>query len=121
MTDKSIADFGDFLAATRAARFADYAARPETRIAEAGEFAAMQRYILEHYESVKVVQSLRVGRQDFDCVARTERFASSGESDGIGCPPGSIPVRRITLDELTRCRSLRNFFRQDRSRPRPVR
>jgi hypothetical protein len=121
MTDPSIADFDDFLSATRAARFADYAARPETRVAEAGEFTAMKQHILEHYKDVEVVRRLRVGRQIFDCVARTDRFANSGESNVIGCPPGSIPIRRTTLDELTRCRSLRDFFRKDKNRPRPVR
>ncbi len=119
MTEKSITDFGDFLAATRAARFDDYAARPGTRVEKVGEFTAMQRYILEHYEGVKVMKSLRVDGQIFDCLTRTERFVTFGEHDGTGCPPGSIPVRRITLDELTRYRSLPNFFRKDRSHPRP--
>jgi hypothetical protein len=48
-----------------------------------------------------------------------------GSKDGHGnartCPPGTIPMRRITLEEMTRFRTLEDFFRKDprvKSHPR---
>jgi hypothetical protein len=38
---------------------------------------------------------------------KVDRFGNS-----IGCEPGTIPMRRITLDELSRFRSLQQYFRK---------
>lgn len=38
---------------------------------------------------------------------RSDRFGNK-----MQCPPGTVPIRRVTLDELTRFSSMSNFFRK---------
>ena len=101
--------FDDFLAQVRAARFDDYAQRPAARVRDAAAFRAMQQHILQRYAALKVVRSLFVDNDVFDCIIELEAQLTAPADEG-GCPPGSIPMRRITLEELTRFQTLEDFF-----------
>ena len=102
--------FQDFLTATQAAAYSDYAARPGVEVASAEEFAEMRAYILQRYADVRVAGSLFVDNQPFDCIMLQEGHADQPSAKNEGCPDGAIPLRRITLDELTRFRTLRDFL-----------
>ncbi len=102
--------FPNFLAATTAATFEDYAARPKVKTSNAEEFTRMQRYVLDHYAGKSAVKSVFVGSHIFDCLVPQDPLPDPVLEDGDGCPQGSIPVRRITLEELTRFRTLRDFL-----------
>lgn len=102
--------YPDFLVATRAAQYADYAGHHGVQVANAEEFAAMQAYILRHYADVEVTGSLLVGNQIFDCVTTQSEYHVPSSSLEAGCPQGTIPKRRITLEELTRFRTVSDFL-----------
>jgi hypothetical protein len=102
--------FREFLAATAAATYDDYAERPNVKMRSVEAFARMQRYVLDHYAGKAAVKSVFVGRQIFDCLVTQAPRLDAILDDGDGCPQGSIPVRRITLEELTRFRTLREFL-----------
>jgi hypothetical protein len=55
---------------------------------------------------VAPLEPLRTGRQD--------RFGNN-----IECPPGTVPIRRMTLGELTRYPTLQQFFSKRRRRTPP--
>jgi len=105
-----ILPFHDFLATTLASTYADYAALPDKRVDNAAEFSRMQTYLLEHYDGMQVAKTILVGNQIFDCVWQQNQTDKQFEGNGPGCPEGTIPVRRITLAELTRFRNLDEFF-----------
>ena len=56
------------------------------------------------------------GRETDDRSRVVESQLGSDRTDRLGnvmaCPPGTIPMRRVTLDELTRHEQLRDFFRK---------
>lgn len=102
--------FRDFLAATAAATFDDYAERPAVKTTSAEEFDRMQRYLLDYYAGKSAAKSIFVGTQVFDCLVTHNPLPDAAPDDENGCPQGSTPVRRITLEELTRFRTLRDFL-----------
>lgn len=101
-------DFATFLAHTRSARYEDYAGRPDARMLDDAAFEAMRAHILQRYARLRAVRSLLVENDVFDCMISSEaRVAALDES---GCPEGSIPIRRMTLEEMTRFRTLEEFL-----------
>lgn len=42
-----------------------------------------------------------------DCPGQTDRLGNE-----MSCPPGTIPIRRVTLSEMARFRTLRDFFQK---------
>ncbi len=130
-------DFATFVAGVRTAAAADFVGKPGARVQDAGEFAAMRAHLLSLYDGIGVAHSLAVEDQVFDCVAiadqpsvrlrgltsiatppaepPTPSAAPSGrlrqsESAGESCAVGTIPMRRITLEEITRFATLQDYF-----------
>ncbi|MCC6612399.1 MAG: hypothetical protein IT320_02915 [Anaerolineae bacterium] len=101
--------FEDFLAQTRAARFADYAQRPGVQVADEASFSAMQQHILRRYAGLRAIRTIFVDSNVFDCIIEME-VQIPAPADADGCPDGSIPMRRITLEELTRFQTLGDFL-----------
>lgn len=101
--------FEDFLAETRAARYDDYGARPGAAVRDADAFREMQAHLLARYAGLRAVRSLIVENDTFDCVIAMEAQMSA-PADDEGCPEGSIPMRRITLEELTRFQTLGDYL-----------
>jgi len=101
--------FDVFLTQTRDATFNDYAQRPGARVLNAAVFHTMQQHILQRYAGLRAVRSLFVDNEVFDCIIEVEAQIPALAEPG-GCPEGSIPMRRITLDELTRFQTLGDFL-----------
>ena len=102
--------FPQFFAAIHGAQYADYAARPRSQVVSLEAFTAMQAYLLQRYAEVQVVSSIRVENQIFDCVVTRDAQTVPLRLKSAACPDGTIPMRRITLEELTRFRTLRDFL-----------
>jgi len=100
--------FADFLAGVRSARYGDYAGKPGTAVRNEAAFEEMRRYLLDRYATARVGTSLVLGDATFDCVGA----GGSGPS-GNACPPGTVPVRRVTLTELVRFPTLQSFLGKD--------
>src|SRR3954453_288916 len=105
-----------------------------------GTFGEMRQYLLDRYQGVTSTHGYVLGGQTFDCIpvdqqpglrgqgpraaaapppapppgpANPEEVPSgkaSTDDGGPGCEEGTVPVRRLTLDELTRFPTLRQFF-----------
>lgn len=139
-----------FIASTQKATYADYAKRPDAKVANEKEFLRMKNHVLSMYEGVIVKNSFVMDRNGFvDCIDATTQpsLRRAGkqltiqappkavaveerpqERKGEGVPPmlsrekkdrfgnvmfcesGFIPLRRITLEELTRFATLDDFF-----------
>jgi hypothetical protein len=97
-----------FLAGVRSARYADYAGKPGTQVASEPAFEEMRRYVLDRYGTAPVSRSYLLGGATFDCVG-----TASAPAADAGCPPGTAPVRRVTLAELARFPTLQAFLGKD--------
>jgi hypothetical protein len=114
----SLIAFAEFIATARSASLADFVRGGECRVRDAAAFAEMRAHLLERYRDALVVCSLLIDGQAFDCVAGPGSVAvPSGEA--MGCPAGSIPMRRITLEEMVRFETLRDFLRKAPGSGRP--
>lgn len=132
----AIGSFGDFVGGLRAASAADWLKRPESRVRDAAELDAMRAHLLALYGGIAARRSFAADGQLFDCIALADQpsvrllgeteiakpprepadggaVAGSTATAGQACDPGSIPMRRITLDEITRFRTLRAFLSKE--------
>ena len=87
----------------------------------------MRSYLLDRYGNTSVVASYASGGVVFDCVrlAGTARPAPTPASPPTGataratataqhaCPAGTVPVRRVTLEQLARFPTLQSFLSKD--------
>lgn len=102
--------FAAFLASVSAARYQNYAGKPGVRVRDADTFEQMRAYILTRYQGAQVAQTFVDGDGAvFDCI-RQATAASSAARTAAGCPPGTVPTRRITLSDLVRFPTLQQFF-----------
>jgi hypothetical protein len=122
----------------------DFVGRPETRVRDAVAFDAMRAHLLSLYRGMPVTSTFAFDGQVYDCVPVAQqpsvrllglrgidtppRMAPPGSqlpaarvasvaSAQNACADGTIPFRRITLDELTRYPTLQDFFDKE---PRAV-
>jgi hypothetical protein len=130
---RKLTPFPAFVQDVKHARAKDFLDRPEARVRDAAAFEQMRNYILKLYDGVHARHSYTVGTQTVDCVPEGEQ--PSVRAQGIKqiaappanapnspesakphnvlvgeCPAGTIPMRRITLLELTRFRTLEDFL-----------
>jgi hypothetical protein len=135
-------EFNDFVKSLHTARPDAYVGRSATVVQNAGSFERMRQYLLKLYDGVSVSHSFELDAQVFDCVGlmqqpgvrlgESKTIAAppppmpdlpggrmqdrSGSHDAFGslqhCPSGTIPMRRLTLPELTRFRTLEQFLRK---------
>jgi len=101
--------FPDFLAEVRRAGFRDYAGKPDTKVQGEPAFEEMRRYLLDRYGTARVGRSYVLGDATFDCVG-ADTLSAGPSAPASPCPPGSVPVRRITLAELVRFPTLQSFL-----------
>ena len=121
----AVIPFSAFLSGVTAARYADYAGRSGVAVRDEAAFEEMRRYLVQRYQAVEVTRSVPDGPAVFDCLRAPGRAASppapaappSGSSPATAvpgpggiCPTGSVPVRRVTLDELVRFATLGGFL-----------
>lgn len=101
------APFEAFLASVSSATFQDYAGRPGVQVRDSSAFQQMREYILATYRATRVTRSITdADGAVFDCVQQP----SATSSPAGACPPGSVPMRRITLSDLVRFPTLQQFF-----------
>jgi hypothetical protein len=110
--------FAEFIAATREASLPQLQRAPHCRVRDAPAFAEMRAHVLERYRGMAVTRSLLVGGHTFDCVAAAGAEAAPPGTTS-GCPPGTIPMRRMTLEEMVRFETLRDFLRKGSGRGAP--
>ncbi|HEX6095572.1 MAG TPA: neprosin family prolyl endopeptidase [Thermoanaerobaculia bacterium] len=136
------ASFAGFLAATRTATADAYVGREGFAVADAAELERMRAHLLLLYEGVtssRVVQD--TAGTTFDCIPIEQQPSlrggkplltppsltlTSGDASetgprgaavqpkGIGCDGGTIPMRRSTLEEMARFRTLHEFLTGDK-------
>ena len=126
---QKIVPFSEFLRDVKRADPNEFLRRPGVGVKDAADFEQMRAYILKLYEGVHVLRSYQVSTQTVDCVPESEQPSLRSEHGRTAAPPpaipqvnrkeetpaggcgsGSIPMRRITLEELTRFRSLDDFL-----------
>jgi hypothetical protein len=131
--------FAQFVQGLESARPSAYLGRPGSAVASTAEFERMRRHLLRLYRGVTVTRSFVLDGQVFDCVpvdrqpgvvlqgvnrlaapppnppargapgqdADERAGAAGGEQD---CAAGRVPMRRVTLAEVTRFATLRDFL-----------
>jgi hypothetical protein len=121
------------MAELKAARYADYAGRAEVAVRDEAAFEEMRQYLILHYEAADVTNSVADGGAVFDCLRDPGRVTSPSPSspptptappsDTVAppsdtvtpvpsavCPTGTVPVRRVTLDDVVRFATLAGFL-----------
>jgi hypothetical protein len=127
--------FNTYIEGVRNAKPTDFVGHADSRVTDADAFEEMRQYILSRYRGVHVAHSYLQGSQVFDCVPveqqpslrepRAESISSqppdlikpshSGgdrPDNSPGCEAHTIPMRRITLEQLSRFGSLKDFFKK---------
>lgn len=102
----AIVPFSEFLAGITSATYQQYAGEPGAKVRDAAAFGQMRAYLLNRYRQAEVTRTFADADGGvFDCIAQ------AGTTGPVGtCPAGSIPTRRVTLDDLVRYPSLQQFF-----------
>ncbi len=108
--------FSEFIATVEAARYSDFQNNPSTRVVDASAFEDMRQHILQRYTGVVVVTSVMIGNHVFDCILLSGKEIQAASVSG-GCPEGSIPMRRLILEDLTRFASLSAFLAKSPDSP----
>ena len=129
--------FAQFIDGVRKARADQYLKLPYSAVLDASAFSEMRAYLLRYYDGVSPAASFAdAGGSVFDCIPIEQQFSlreglnaaaappdSPGEGedarttppDQVGnetCPAGTIPVRRLTLQDLCGFPTLDHFFRK---------
>lgn len=130
---EKVVPFAEFIRGVKDAEAKQFVHRPGAEVKNAAAFEKMREYILELYEGVHVQRSYIIGTQIVDCVPEneqpsvrasgTKRIATPPAPAAVsaphttrqsisaeGCGSGTIPMRRITLEELTRFRTLEDYL-----------
>jgi hypothetical protein len=125
MADRTHQDFVqpfyDFLRSVATTGYGDAVAMHPDLAADQAAFEEMKAHILHLYRNVSVTASYRDEEGTiFDCIQNMPSpVEASPESIPVNqmdnapihrCPEGSFPMRRLTLEELTRFRSLEHFL-----------
>jgi hypothetical protein len=130
---QKLTSFSEFIQNVKHAKAKDFLDRPEAQVRDAAAFEQMRNYILKLYDGVHVRHSYPAGTQTVDCVPENEQpsvraqgikqiaappdnapnspnSAKQQDTSVGGCPAGTIPMRRITLIDLSRFRTLEDFL-----------
>lgn len=122
----AVVPFHTFLHQVEAAKPQDYVSHPNSKIQDVEAFEEMRRYILGLYKGVHVKHSYLVGGQTVDCIPVKEQPAARDRGGKIAEPPpessqstipsaaaceaGTIPMARITLEQLANFKTLHDFL-----------
>jgi hypothetical protein len=103
--------FAEYRAEVQRARYDEYARKPGTVVQSEPMFEEMRWYLLNRYDTAQVDRSYLLGDATFDCVGTADQTSSD-----VNCPPGTRPVRRVTLAKLVRFPTLQSFLGQSPGR-----
>ena len=138
MAPDKLVSFNAFIQSVKHADAADFLARPGSKIKNAAAFEEMRQYVLSLYRDVHVKRTYLLGSQTFDCVPINEQPSvralgpnksvaeppatnrsqpagakTSDQSTGTGhCEDQTIPMRRITLEQLSQFATLSDFLKK---------
>src|SRR5690348_6214822 len=88
--------FAEFKAGLEAAGSSQYLGRSDSRIADAGAFNEMRRYVLDTYNSVQVAHSFLLDSQYFDCIPIEQQPSVRQRAPrSIASPPPDPPAANI--------------------------
>ena len=122
-------NFDEFLAANKKITFDDLSeSRP---VQDLPAFTKMQGYFLNLYSGVEVAKSIEIGNQTFDCIPVQQQPSlrggqiadlppEGGSNDSIlgdpekVCDPGQIPIKRVSLSEISQYQTLKDYFSKDK-------
>lgn len=133
--------FAEFKASLSSARSETFIRRADAKVGSATEFAKMRAYLVRMYGGATSAHGFLLDNQTFDCIPLMQQpsvrllglheIASpppddaaaddakpdiNPGTDAVGnvqqCAEGTIPMRRITLEELSRYPTLAQFFRK---------
>ncbi len=123
-----VISFDKFIRDVRKADAHKFLTKPGSKIRDAGSFEEMRQYILSFYRGVHVQHSYSAGPQIIDCVPINEqpsaraggrKIASEPDSSAkllppqqAGCENGTIPIARITLEQLSHFNTLHDFLQK---------
>jgi hypothetical protein len=118
-----MASFDEFIQQVKRADPKDFLNKPGVAVKDAAVFNQMRDYILKLYNGVHVQHSYRAAEQAVDCVPVNEQPSLRAQGGNKAAPPpsdeklpsqacseGTIPMRRITLEEVTRFRTLDDYL-----------
>jgi hypothetical protein len=137
--------FPDFIAATRAATADAYVGREGFAVANAAELGRMQAHLATLYEGVTSSRTVRdAAGTTFDCIPIERQPGLRGgepllaprmaaltidapgeagprgaeiQPNSVGCGAATIPMRRITLEQMARFRTLEEFLTGNKRYP----
>jgi hypothetical protein len=134
--------FRDFVRSLSSARSESYLGKQPGAVQDASAFEQMRNHLLKLYSGVAVPHTFDLEGEVFDCIPLMQQPAvrllglktiatqpppmgsnvertmqvAPGTRDAFGslraCARGTIPMRRLTLDALSRFRTLRAFFQK---------
>ena len=134
--------FKAFLQRVKDARASDFSSPPSSKVENAASFEEMRRYVLSLYGGIHVSHSYVIGSQIVDCVPIDQQPSLRGQGKQkiapqppdygsvpaplpqqapnatdpfgniVGCGPETIPMRRITLEQLSQFRTLHDFLKK---------
>ena len=118
--------FTEFIRNVKLADSHEFLTRPASNVQDLAAFEEMRQYILALYHGVHINRSYVTGSQTFDCIPidqqpslrdRGKDAAPEPPLSGTLAPPTdspcedhTIPMRRVTLDQLCRFKTLHEFF-----------
>jgi len=143
---RSSGSFADFVAATHAATADAYVGREGFAVANAPELGRMQAHLTTLYEGVTSSQTVRdAAGTTFDCIPVGQQPGLRGgkplltprnptltfnntagdaaprgaevRPNSVGCGAGTVPMRRITLEQMARFRTLEEFLTGNKRYP----
>jgi hypothetical protein len=137
----SFIPFAKFKADLSASHMQDFARRQGAAVRDTASFEEMRHYLLNIYDGVTVGHSFALDAQVFDCVPVMQQPgvrlngittldtpppppAMQPGVEGVErhpglCAAGTIPMRRITLDEMTRFATLQQFLHKSEGEADP--
>jgi hypothetical protein len=137
MARQTIEPLARFIAAVRRARAEQYLNLPLNAVQDENAFAEMRAYLMRYYDGITPAGGfVDAGGSIFDCIPIEQQLSLRGRSVSVAapsdppgsdrnahaaptgrvgtetCPQGTIPIRRLTLEELCRFPTLADFFRK---------
>lgn len=120
--------FDQFIRGVKAAGAQEFLNKPGSKIGDRATFDEMRQYILNYYRGVHVQHSYLAGSQTVDCVPINEQPSlrdgkrtiakqptasiTSTPPQNAACPNGTIPISRITLEQLSHFKTLHDFLQK---------
>ncbi|HTQ14386.1 MAG TPA: hypothetical protein VMH86_10970 [Rhizomicrobium sp.] len=143
------APFSEFVNYLKLASSNEYVGHSGYRVESARAFDQMKQYLLERYGGISVNRSIELSGNTFDCMAIEDQpglrqggnavampplggalpstdvlpnyiSEAHAASTANNCPPGTVPVERLTLAELAQFPTLEAFFARSASEKGPA-